>query len=433
MVNAARLLELQSAQLQDLINEELLANPALQQIEAESLCSSCSGPIHGGVCQRCFGRSWEPAGHSENLNDLDAAALVAQPWSLFDSLLTDLRASLPADEHHIAVALVGSLDRRGMLTESCADIGSALNIPAETIERVLRLLRELGPPGIASRNLQESLLAQLDQIPLTELPGQHTRLIIERHFDDLANGRFSAVAASLGVSLDDVEATRRFVQLRLQSSPASSFWPEEREEHHFSVAPDVVVDCIDGALTVELLHSPIRWLRVDPLYQQLSAQPDALTAEELLHVQAFVKRSIEFLRNLHTRESTVRRVANLAAGRQRQFLCAGILPLHAVTRRELANELGLHESTVGRAIDNKFVLFPDHNLWKFSDLLGGPRVAESILHQMLRHPSEPMTDEQLAEELTRRGYPIARRTVAKYRQRMGFTPVAHRAIVHGDR
>jgi RNA polymerase sigma-54 factor len=425
LLSLAHMLALPATSCLQLIQQELTENPALEEAELQDVpCQRCGGPMLDGLCLRC---SYEPAPDEPGPLAADDAAdpllFVAAPRTLSETLLMDLRTSLPASEHFIAEALVGSLDEHGLLPDGPEAVAGALGVDAGRVDTVVARLRELGPTGIAARDVRECVLIQLDALAAEGLSTPHTRAIVEHHMADLAAHRYHKIARALGITTADVGAARTFLQRYTWPYPAqpplASAADPDRPRYRL---PDVAIHEQDGSFVVEVLHSPRRVLRINPLYQELSRRSTTLEAAERAHVQEYMARARVFLANLQQRESTMRRVSEAVVGRQGEFLRYGVRHLAPMTRTEIAAEIGVHESTVSRATSDKVVLLPDGEPMDYSQFFVASRSVQDVLRELIANEPRPLSDGELAELLAERGYPIARRTVAKYRERLGILP-----------
>lgn len=404
LLTLARLLELTTLGLHQAIAQELEANPALEQLEAPV--------VH----------------HGSTLGD-DAERLlrVAAPVSLADALLSDLRASLPASDHPLAALVVGSLDERGFLAEAPASLARLAGVERQRVNVVLAALRAVGPPGIAARDPRACLLAQLDALPRGEAPPL-ARPIVADHLDDLAAGRQRAIARALGAAPEEVAAARAFISRCLWPYPlmAALGGPAEPDRRAYR-APDLVFRRAGDGFSAELAAAPGRALQLSPAYAELAERAAELPAAEAEHVRAYVERARVFLRSLRRRGETLLRIGAALAERQEAFLRAGPRALAPLTRLQLAADLRLHESTVCRAVAEKTALLPDGALWPLDGFFDAARPARELLRELVAAEATPLSDQALAQLLTERGHPVARRTVAKYRDELGIPPQQQRA------
>lgn len=426
LLSLAHMLALPAAACLQLIEQELSENPALEESETQDIpCPRCGGPVLDGLCLRCAcepGADEGPQGAGEEA--ADPLLFVAAPRSLAENLTADLRASLAESEHFIAEALIGSLDERGFLPDGPESVAAALGVDEERIVRVLARLREVGPTGIAARDVRECLLIQISALEDEGLSfPAHTRPIVERHLDDLAAHRYHKIARALGIPTSEVSAVRSFLQRYTwpypSQPPLTSAADPDQPRYRM---PDVAIHEQDDGYVVEVLHSQRRILRINPLYQELARRSTTLDEGERAHVQEYMARARVFLANLRQRESTLRRVSEAVVARQEPFLRHGVRHLTPMTRTEIAAEIGVHESTVSRTTADKVVLLPDGKPMDFSEFFVAARSVQDVMRELIETETQPLSDGELAELLAARGYPIARRTVAKYRERMSILP-----------
>jgi RNA polymerase sigma-54 factor len=425
LLNLAQILALPSMDLHQLVRQELGENPALEEIEsAIEPCARCGRPLVEGICLACatadpFAERLATAGPEE----VDPLLFVSSPQSLSEVLLADLRASLPEEEHPIAVELVGSLDEGGLLPEEPEAIAERLGVAVERVLRVLGVLREVGPLGIAARDTRACMLAQADALAAEGRSCPLARAIILDHLDDLGAGRFRQIARSLRISLAEVEQARAFIRRHLWPYPAQAATmvsaPLQRPRYRTA---DMSIVRSDDRFVVEVLHSPQRVLRLSPLYRDLAHRAAELDEQERAHVQEYLARARVFLANLKQREQTLQRIGEAIVARQEAFLLHGVRHQLPMTRAEIAVDIGMHESTVSRAIADKTAQLPDRSLLPMSDFFVSARGVHDLLRDMIAHEEEPLSDGALAAELTRCGHPIARRTVAKYRDLLHIPP-----------
>jgi RNA polymerase sigma-54 factor len=425
LLNLAHMLTLPSMSLHHLVQQELSENPALEEIELPDDSDMSERDLVGDMLQDDYGNDYrqESGALLRTGESIDPLMFVAAPRSFTESLLIDLHASLPEHEHTIALLLVGSLDERGFLQEEPANIAETINVSLVRVEAVLQRLREIGPPGIASRDLRECMLAQIDALAETGVTCPYVRDIVYHHLEDLGSHRYKQIAQKLRISNEQVEEVRAFVQQHLWPYPAqaafSSAADPTRPRYNL---PDVAIREQQGKFAVEVLHSPRRLLRLSPLYSDLARQATSLNEEDRAHVQDYITRARTFLANLRQRESTLQQISEAVVRQQEEFLHHGIRHLAPLTRAEIAAETGLHESTVSRATNNKTVLLPSGFTMPFGDFFASALGVQDVLRELISKETTPLSDAELARLLREQGYRVARRTVAKYREQMKILP-----------
>ena len=466
LIAFTEILQLSGMELQNLIMDAVAMNPALELEETE-LCPACGDPLlANGTCMRCR--------HGDDLakevarslvetdeEEFDIFTRVADQMSLSEHLLADLAAVLDPDDLPIAEYLVGELDERGFLELDLDIVAASLGVAQARVENVLARLQEVGPLGIGARSVEECLQLQLDRWEEMGVGHPLARTLVMGHLEELAMGKYSALARQLGATYDEVMAARDFIRTHLRPYPVAEqidMAPWERQEGPGMIAPDVVVRLgKDDVVHVEIVESRRYMLSISPLYHELLVQLEPAAAqeghnpvgaspvpvdpatapaagsltthmstEERRHVLDQVARAQQFLSHIRERRDTVRRVTAYVMARQTAFLRYGPRQLVPLTRAEVAEALNLHESTVSRATAGKYVLLPNRHVVPFANFFKAALSVQDVLREMVDNETKPLTDAELSKRLTQRGFPVARRTVAKYRDQMGILPAALR-------
>lgn len=427
------MLVLSTQELQQLVQNELEDNPALEQAESdEALCSRCGRPLSGATCIYCLHEDMKLAeaerddsSVAPSDDEFDPLLAIAAPSTLRESLERDLHISLPEREHLIADYLIGSLDEHGFLDGAVEELSDTLRVAPEQVERVLLKLQELAPAGIGARNVQECLLIQIERLERQAVSNPHIQAIIRDHWFDLGEHRYGAIAQALGIGYEDVVAARDFMRQYLRPFPLERTSDGSSADTSF-VLPDVVIREENGQLVAEVVESRRFYLRLNPLYQELTQsagrQQHEISAEDREHLSTFVTRARLFLTNMRQRRETIRRIAEFLIDRQEGYLRHGVRHLAPLTRAEVAAALGVHESTVSRATANKYVQIPSKAIVPFSHFFTASLSIKDIIQELITNESAPLTDQDIVEILRERGLDVARRTVTKYRGQLGILP-----------
>ncbi|MGY1807673.1 hypothetical protein ACI8AF_09905 [Blastococcus sp. SYSU D00669] len=402
LVTFGELLMLPFEAMESALEDELSVNPALERIDGDE-CPVCRGAWRAS-CPVCAPRGQRrPGTGSGDCDDI----VVPADESDVEQLAREVRAEVGAADVAIADYVVASLDRHGMLDRSCTEMADELGVDTSRVERVLAVLRRTGPPGVGARTASECLLLQLDACGLTDESAGFARKVISDHLTALARGHFAAIAAALGASPAEVRGVLAFVRSRL--SPYPAFVGSGHVTGY--VVPDVVIrhdDVVPGAFTVELVEPAVMRVTVRDMWASGRVPADA------------VQRARSFVTQVRNRWQTLERVASCVVRHQPEFLRHGAAGLRPLTRAEVAAELRLHESTVSRAVADKYVLLPDRTTVPLARFFGGSGEVDEKLRVLLQSAAEPVSDQHLADQMRAAGYPIARRTVAKHRARLGF-------------
>ncbi|HOG45027.1 MAG TPA: RNA polymerase factor sigma-54 [Anaerolineae bacterium] len=436
LITFARLLTLPAWELEQTIRDEIQGNPALELSEPE-LCAVCGAPLVDGVCYECLRRDSEvldreERSHQQEIDEeFDPLTLIAGQVNLGEQLLHEVGAQVHEEDIPIARYLVGYLDDRGFLDCDPELVAFTLNVSTEQVERVVRALQQAGPVGAAARNVKECLLLQLERLADAGFEHPLAEAIIRDHFERLGQGQYHEIARALGVSSKEVLDARDFIRQHLRPFPVPDLVSPESWTSTSDVpytAPDVIIHerLEEGDFAVEVVQSRRSFLHVNPVYQRVAREIRkgnlATSEHEREHVMEHLSRAQSFLSHLRERRETLQAVAEAVVARQIPFLRSGVRHLRPLTRAEIAEATGLHQSTVSRAVADKYVLLPNRKVIPFSAFFEPSRSVKDVLQEIVEREDAPLADAELAEELSKRGYNVARRTVAKYRKRMGILP-----------
>jgi len=444
-IAANYILQMSSVELQEAIAQELDENPALEMQELPT-CPICGSPVAGNYCTECMPRKGETDGDESRLStddlpgdgatrlrdeddEFDPIARAEADFTLEDHLTWNLHALLPSRLHPVADHVIGALDTNGFLTQTDADIAAATNVTVDDVDEVLEAMKGLEPIGIGSRSITESLLAQVEYLREQgdiEVP-QHAEIVIGEHLADLGERRFREVAAAIGASQREVIGVWEFVKGNLNPYPTAAFTAAvSGGAARGIIRPDVLIRAIDGILGVEVVESRRFSLNVAPIYSSLSSKlrSNETTEDEKQHVRQYVGRAKFFIDNINRRRATIQRIAECLVERQRDFLVHGVQHLVPLTRAEVGELIGMHESTVSRATAEKYVMLPTGEVVPFSHFFTASLGIKDQIKRMIEaeDPRHPYSDQEIADALAEEGIALARRTVAKYRDELQILP-----------
>jgi RNA polymerase sigma-54 factor len=467
LIEANYILSLSQQELQQVIENEMAGNPALEVDERET-CPSCGGILEGSFCLTCmteqrardatdsidayddFPETAIPSIASrEDETDFDPMSLVASDYSVTSQILSDVRTVLDEREYPIAEYIIESLDERGFLPMSAAEISELTGLDEEEIQSVLEVIQDVAPIGVAAHDLKECLLLQAVYLQRTgvEIP-EPVFAILESHLDEFGTHKYGQIARALGISVEEIECARDFVRERLNPYPLQSgqgrSWRSPTDSTY--VAPDVIFALKDGELVVEIVDSKYLHLRTNAMYEQLAGQfsrrrslPQKsapvspviasavadVSSEDKDHVRQYTNRAKFFISNIQQRRDTLLRISQCILELQESFLRGGVRELRPLTRAIVAQQVGVHESTVSRATASKFVMLPNRKVIPFSDFFTPSLSTKDIIKELIieeTHKGTTLTDRKICDLLLQRGVRIARRTVAKYRAELGILP-----------
>ncbi|MFB7512191.1 hypothetical protein [Streptomyces sp. NPDC056144] len=431
LVAFASFLQLPSWELEARVAQELAENPALEEDPAAAACPLCGTPLRPPALCPCLygdadGRSGAaPGPRTESRTEPRAEDRAAR-------LIAEVGAGLPASDAPLAAYLVGSLGPRGRIDASAEEIAAALGVTPARVRRGLAALRAVTPPGTGAIDLRECLLLQLDRWEETHGTREPAvRAVLAGHLEALGTEQDMAGAArALGMPAEEIRRVRDFVRAELRPGAALDLGPPPAGA---CAPPDLVVardPRAPGTYTVVLLE-PLRLrLAVSPAYLAYLSGPAPAAADARL-ARDQVGRAREFLTRLDRRWRTLHRIAAHVVDAQRPFLDHGPDALRPLCRREVAAALGLHESTVSRAVAGRVALLPCRRVMPLAGFFGtatgdGVHGVHGVLRELVERESRPLTDTELARLLAARGFPVARRTVAKYRAGLGIAPCSAR-------
>lgn len=349
------------------------------------------------------------------------------------SLLAWQLSHLHLDERDLEIArfIFGNLDGHGFLDAEIADICAYASCSEEEAEAMLRLIQGLDPPGIAARSIQESLLLQLER---KGLEGTLAWRIAAEFLEELQSRSFAEIARKTKTAVREVQKAAEVIA-DLVPYPGN-VCSNEQAQH---ITPDVYLCKIDGEYLVQLNSDDLPQLRLSAAYQDLMRNNGAMAQKARGYLQEKKRSAQRFISSVHYRQNSICRVMESIIRFQRAFFEQGPGHLRPLVLSDVAQDTGLHESTVSRVTANKYVHTPQglYELKYFFSTAaaaadnGDALTAESIknrIGQLVRseEPAKPLSDSAIAELLEKEGIRLARRTVAKYREQMKILPVKHR-------
>jgi len=459
-LQSLEILLLPSLELEQKIGEELMENPTLEIVEhgAQQLMGNPIEDEHGGPAAQeelaaqaaekdealatliQLDESWHdyvppshtgsaaPTEEEEGRHQFVLNSMVAEP-SLQEMLSTQLRQQAGELEDHIyriCEEIVGDIDERGYLTVSLEDVAIARVATVRDVEIGLKVVQAFDPPGIGARDLRECLLLQLER---RERKGSLAYRIVSRYLEELGRNHIPRILSGLRISssefheaLDEIRGLHPFPGTLLAPGNTNFIIPEVTVEKDESGEWQVLTnrDCVPR-------------LGISHYYLNMLKKAD--TSQEVkTYIRQKIADSKVLIKALGQRESTIERIAKSLLIFQRDFFDNGIHGLKPLVLNTVAEDIGVHETTVSRAVSGKYIKTP-HGLMPFkfffSSGLGttdGEMVSSRSIKQMIEElvqdedSSKPMSDQKLAAQLKERGFNVARRTVAKYREELGILP-----------
>jgi len=347
--------------------------------------------------------------------------------TLQQNLIAQLNQTvLSADDRKTAELIIGNIDDDGFLQSTTEEMALNSGIPQDEFERVLGLIQTFYPAGVGARDLRECLLIQLRR-QSKEQSLEHR--IVSEHMDDLARHRFLEIARRMAISVEDVQKAADNIA-RLNPRPGQVFAAAPQNY----VLPDVIVEKVDGEYQIAFNNEQIPHLRISNLYKDIIASGDAQSSDTKDYIRDKIRSGKFLIRSIHQRQQTIMNIAQQIVSRQRDFLEHGPSHLKPMTMAEVADAVGVHETTVSRAVSGKYMATPQgvFDMKYFftggyqtatGESLSNTSVKQTIL-ELVKHESgsAPLSDHEIVEILSERGIPIARRTVATYRSELNILP-----------
>ena|SRR5487761_13866 len=448
LVQMVTVLALNKLELRELIDQEMVENPVLEEVtdinptledgqkkdkdNADDLANAQTAPAddhHDSFEEVDYGSFFndylDPGYKSPAAEEIERPSFenfVSKPVSLADHLQWQVNLS-PCSEavRNAAYSIIGNLNEDGYLTASLEEIAQAEEHTPAALEEALALVQQLDPVGIAARDLRECLLIQLRMVEAED--GLAARILSD-HLSDLESKQYRKIAGALHCSVDDVEACLAVIR-KLDPRPGqryNSILPR-------LIEPEVAFVKVDDHYRVIMNEEGLPHLRLSRHYRRLIGDGNA-TGDVRRYVKERFNSAMQLLKNIEQRKQTIIRVCEAIIRRQTEFLDRGLDYLRPMMIKEVAEEVGVHPSTVSRAVANKYVNTPQGVFelrYFFSESVQGPSGAGMSLINLKRTvqkmiegeaASHPLTDEQITLRLRDMGVDVTRRTVAKYREDM---------------
>jgi RNA polymerase sigma-54 factor len=432
------LLGLNSQELSQKIEAALAENPALELLEGRH-CATCGRKLRKGtLCGTCVSATTkngdEPlvfisptenfATGSRSGEEIPEDYSGAQPENLASYVLRQIAADLDALEQEIAAHILTSLDEDGLLTVPLMEVARFHHVSLPEVESVANMIYQADPLGVGASTTNQALLIQLEalgnQVPNPELCAQ----AIREGMSMLSKRQYAELGHLLGVSKTKAQQIAEFITSNLNPYPARSHWGSLRTPNNDTPAtyqrPDIVVRRQeDKRLVVEVMWPLRGLLRVNPLFQQALREAPQDKAEQW---KVDLEQANLLIKCLAQRNHTIVRLMQILAVLQRKFIEGGDAHLKPITRASLADELGVHESTVSRAVSGKSVQLPSGKIVPLAQFFDRSLHIRTALKKIVKDEPKPLSDTKLMTLLAQEGFDVARRTVAKYRTMEGILP-----------
>jgi len=457
LVQMVSVLALNRLELRDMINQEMIANPVLEEVGDDGLASEnytdeafvkaeteklpeteAANPFDEFDIGAFFSKYLDTGGGDSSYQEREEIErpsfekFLSSPQSLAAHLEWQLSVSICSETvREIAQTIIGNLNEDGYLTATLEEIAAVGNYCADDVEEALAVVQEFDPIGVAARDLRECLLLQLHALdPANTLAQQ----IVAEHLRLIQNNQFKEIARALN---RPVELVKRAVDVIKRLDPRPGLRYNKTEPR--LVEPDVYIRKVDDDWQVFMNEDDLPQLRLSPTYRRLLAR-DAADRDVRNYVKERFSAAIQLIKNIEQRKHTIVKVCQSIIRRQREFLDLGIDHIRPMMIKEVAEEVGVHPSTVSRAVASKYAHTPQGVFelrYFFSESVNGPEGGNISLLTLKRRvkrmieaedAAHPLTDEQIAKRLEEEGVRVTRRTVAKYREDLRIPSTHQRRV-----
>jgi len=450
---AIKLLQMTKLELQEEITQELTENPLLEELqegnsetektEGEETPATDAVPAgdsetpaeerekdsfdeidYESYFQDYMDLSYRPQAPAEEIEAPPLENILSRPQSLGDYLHWQLDMSIvPGTQKEIGRAIIGNLDDDGYLRVSLEDIAAMGPWSLEDVEHALHFVQEFDPPGVAARDLKECLLIQL---AFHDMEGTHAETIVKDHMDLLQGRKFKELAQALGCGVEEVMHYVDTIR-HLDPKPGKKY----NAGSNNYVIPDVYVLKVDKGYTIVLNEEGLPRLRISPFYRRMIDRNNTdVTRETREYVREKFRSAFRLIKSLEERQRTIYKVARSIVKHQQGFLDFGYEHLRPLILKDVADDIGMHESTVSRVVNHKYMHTPrglyEMKFFFHSSISStqGQDVSSLAVKERIRKvvgeedPRRPLSDAAIVQILSDDGLRIARRTVAKYREEL---------------
>lgn len=433
--------------LQKEIDEMVSSNPAIELMDKRT-CPTCHRVLGDqGACPMCSRPKGdaqdEPVvyvspredfyGHGERSGEeMPDEPLASMTEELPEFVLRQISPELKPEDRRIAAYLLSNLDEDGLLEIDLYEVVRYFRVPLSRVKEVQHIIQRAEPVGVGSCSPQEALLAQLEVLREFGKVPELAEKIIRTGWELATHRQYRELAHLLGVPMKIIQQTMHFISENLVPFPARAHYGDTRdpskkvgEVYH---RPDIIISYLNDnpekALVVEIVMPISGTLRINPMFRE--AIHEAGTEEQKESWKAYLERAELFIKCLQQRNHTMERLMRRLVNLQHDFILKGEKYLVPVTRFQISTELEVHESTISRAVAGKAVQLPNRRIIPLSSFFDRSLPARMVLKELIDDEPYPLSDAELMGMLAERGFPVARRTVAKYRALEGILPAQMR-------
>jgi RNA polymerase sigma-54 factor len=447
---AIKLLQLSRLELMDTIRTELEENPALEEVpegtRSEQLAEQADSVSNDGpdtkevtideklqqdIDWSNYLDEYNTPGRvqfeSEDRDTPRFESFIASKESLNDHLLWQFLMTKPQkEEERIASLIIGNLNKDGYLEVSTEEIAATSGLPVEKIEEILAIIQTFDPIGVGARNLRECLLIQAKHLGFADTI---VTQIIEDHLGHLEKKNYKAICKALKKTMDEIIATVNIIKI-MEPKPGRQFSDDTPQY----INPDIYVYKLEDEFVIMLNDDGMPKLRVNSFYKNSITRGKKVSGDAEDYIHDKMRSAAWLIKSIHQRQKTIYKVMESILSFQREFFERGIAHLRPMVLRDVAQDIGMHESTISRVTTNKYAFTPQgiFELKYFFNSsirrLHGGAIASASVQEKIRQiivgedPKKPYSDDKIAQILEQDQIHIARRTVAKYREMLKILP-----------
>lgn len=463
---AIKLLQLSRLELVQSVSQELIENPVLEEVPADSADDLPDEGDAAAETPAVSDQSPESAAAPEGAQELKSDLEVGPQWDEYLNEMGDGRdygsaeaddrelpsydqtlTRLPSLSDHLLWQLhltssdpgivkggewiIGNLDDDGYLRATFEELAQQSGLAAGELEQALLLIQSFDPMGIGARDLRECLLIQVKQL---DLQGTLIEKIVQDHLPDLEKRKYPKIAKDLNVTTQEVMEASQVIINELEPKPGSPYLPSDTNY----VVPDVYVAKVEDRYVIQLNDEGLPRVRINPYYRKLLSLKENIDKVTKEYVEERLRSAQWLIKGMEQRNKTIYKVAESIVKFQGEFLDKGITQLKPMVLKDVAEDIGMHESTISRVTTNKYMhtpqgIYPMKYFFTtgFSSGTGTEISSLTVKDTIQRMINEedltaPLKDQQIVDALKARGIDIARRTVAKYREELRIPPTSVR-------
>ena len=452
MRQAIKILQLSTYDLIEYLEDQIMSNPLLdmpdnaekQSIEVVKLDDAAANNTATETLPRSQNIDWKEyysasdySNHDHfyySSDDADISAIERIPYenaTLTDYLMLQLNTcEIDEDKYVIGTMIIEAIDDAGYLASAVEEIADEGGVDAIDVRETLEMIQQFDPPGVGAANLKECLLIQINQISQTEqsdIDLELPRRIIEYHLKDMADNKIANITRSQRVSTREAQRACDFIKT-LEPKPGRNFASEEQIKY---IIPDIIIEKVNDGFTINISPKAVPKLKINKRYKKYLSYKTEKDAEIIKYLNDKLNAATWLIKSVEQRRNTIYKLVESILHNQKEFFEMGKAHLKTLTLKQVADEIGVHISTVSRAASGKYLqcafgvfelkYFFDSGVSNKSGRIASSKSVKEMIHRIIKSEDvkKPQSDQRITEILAERGIQISRRTVAKYRAMLG--------------